>query len=144
MQLKASATPPNLTRDLDARIERKKTESQSLQRHLHSTQDSLNCWDEVNLNSVQGVYVDVSVGTSTSSVSRITEPAITQPQAVCDPELFHLREQSMPKAAPKLAAAPSTPPASISRAPTTGPNTSISTTTFPIESTDSTVTVPDY
>ena len=71
MQLKASAVPLNLTRDLQ------KTAIQSLQGDLESTQDSLNNWDEVNLKSIQGVCVDESVATSTSSVSRTTEPAIT-------------------------------------------------------------------
>ena len=105
MQLKASALPPNL-RDLEAQIGNQRTEIQSLQRDLQTTQDSLDSWDEVNLNSVQGVHVDDSVGTSTSSVSRRTEPAITHlPQAERDPELFLQRENAMPKAASKLAAA---------------------------------------
>ena len=37
--MKASAVPPNLTGDLEARIERQKTEIQSFQRDLQSTQD---------------------------------------------------------------------------------------------------------
>ena len=45
-----------------------------------------------------------------SSVSRITEPAISHPpQAGDDPELFPKREHSTPKAASKWAVAPSTP-----------------------------------
>ena len=71
-QMRASAA-----RDLEAKIESQKSEIQSLQRDLQSTQDSLNSWDEVNLNWIQGVCVDKTVGTSTSSVSRMTEPAIT-------------------------------------------------------------------
>ena len=68
--------------------------------------------------------------TSISYIGRVTEPAISHPpQAGDDPELFHLREHPLPKrsahistydmpqAAPKLAAAPSTPPASNSKAP---------------------------
>ena len=62
--------PPNFARDLKAEIESQKTEIQSLQRDLESTQDSLNKWDEVNLNSLEDVYVDDSVGTSISSVSQ--------------------------------------------------------------------------
>ena len=67
-QLKASAVPPDLTRDLETKIESQKTE---IQRATVNT-ESLNSWDEVNLKSIQGVQVDESVGTSTSSVSRIT------------------------------------------------------------------------
>ena len=60
---------------------------------LQTTRDSLNSWDEVNLTSIQGVFVDERVATSTSSVSRITEPAISHlPQPGCDPELFLQRE----------------------------------------------------
>ena len=112
--------PPNLTRDLDAKIESQKTEIQSLQRELQSTQDSLNNWDEVNLISMQGVCVDESVATSTSSVTRITDPAISHlPHAGRDPELFQQR-------APKLE------------------NSSTPTTSLPNGSTEATVTVPDY
>ena len=58
-----------------------------------------------------------------SFVGTITEPAISHlPQAGGDPELFQLGEHSMPKAAPKLAAAPSTPEPSISKAPVAVPN----------------------
>ena len=63
----------------------------------------------MKLNSIQGVYVDDSIGTSISSVSRVTEPANSHPpQAGCDPERFHLRGHYMSNAAPKLNAAPST------------------------------------
>ena len=92
IQLKASAVPPNLSGDLEAKSESQKIEIQSLQRYLTSTQGPLCSWDEVNLHSIQGVHVDDSVGTSTSSASRITEPAITHlPQDGGDPELFQLR-----------------------------------------------------
>ena len=76
-QLRASALPPNLTRNLEAKIEGQKYEIQTPQRDLQTTRDSLNSWDEVNLTSIQGVFVDERVATSTSSVSRITEPAIS-------------------------------------------------------------------
>ena len=76
MKLKASTVPPNLSRDLEAEIQSQKTEIQSLQRDLQSTQDSLNSWDEVNLNSIQGVYVDDSVATSTSSESQNQQSVI--------------------------------------------------------------------
>ena len=76
-QLRASALTPNLTRNLGAKIEGQKYEIQTPQRDLQTTRDSLNSWDEVNLTSVQGDFVDERVATSTSSVSRITEPAIS-------------------------------------------------------------------
>ena len=83
MQLRASALPPNLTRNLEAKIAGQRYEIQTPQRDLQTTRDSLNSWDEVNLTSIQGVFVDERVATSTSSVSRITEPAISHlPQAV--------------------------------------------------------------
>ena len=64
-----------------------------LPRDLEPTQESLNKWDEINLNSTQGVYVDDSVGTTISSESRVTEPAIShQPQAGV-PELLQPGEQ---------------------------------------------------
>ena len=44
----------NLTRNLEARIESPKYEVQS-SRDLQTTHDSPNSWDEVNLNSNQGV-----------------------------------------------------------------------------------------
>ena len=61
----------------EAPIECQEAEVISLQSDSESTQDSLNKWDEVNRNSVRGVYVDNSFGTSTSPVSRVTEPAIS-------------------------------------------------------------------
>ena len=83
--------------------------------------DSVNTWDEVNINSIQSVYVDHSIGTSMSmsSVSRVTEPAISHPPQVgeVNPRLFQLNEHLVPTAATTLAAAPSTPPASNSNAP---------------------------
>ena len=85
------------------------------------------------------------VDASTSSVIRITESAIScLPQAGDDPELFLQREHTMPKAASKLAEAPSTPPASISNTPVAVHNATIATISLPIESTEATVTVPDY
>ena len=148
--------PPDSTRDSviqdvrfgmhrqEAKIESQKAEMKSLQRDSESTQDSLNKWDEVNLNSIEGVYVDDSIGTSMSSVSRVTEPAISDlPQAGSDPEQFQLRDHPMPKAAPKLTAAPSTPPASISKAPFEVPSPSLPSTSLPIEITAPTVTVTD-
>ena len=97
----------------EAKIESQKYEIQSLQRVVQTTQVSLSGWDEVNLNSIQDVYVDDSVGTSISSASRVADSSISQiPGAGDDSELVHLRERSMPKAAPKFVAAPSTTPAS--------------------------------
>ena len=49
----------------------------------------------------------------------------------------------MPKAVPKLAAAPSLPPASISKTPMPVHNSFILTTSLPIGSTAPRVTVPD-
>ena len=78
MQMQASAVSPNPTRDLEAKIQsQKKYEIQSLPRDLQKTQDSLKSWDEVNLNSIEDVCVDDSVSTSTSGVSRSTEPLIS-------------------------------------------------------------------
>ena len=48
------------------------------------------------------------------------------------------------KAAFKLAAAPSTPPASISKTPMTAHNSSVPMLSLLIESTEAVVTVPDY
>ena len=48
-QLKASAVPPNLTRNLEAKIESQRFEISGLQRGLQTTQYSLNRWDETNL-----------------------------------------------------------------------------------------------
>ena len=42
----------------EAKIESQKAEMKSLQRDVEATQDSLNHWDEVNLNLIQGVYVE--------------------------------------------------------------------------------------
>ena len=50
----------------------------------------------------------------------------------------------MPKEAPKMAAAPSTPPASISTAPLAVSNSSFPTSSSLIEGADSTATVPDH
>ena len=116
IQLKASAMPPKLAQNLEAKIGSQKCEIQALQRDLQTTQDSLNCWDEVHLNSIQGVRVDGSVATSTSSVNRYTERAISHPlQARSDLELFLQRENTMPKSASRFAAAPRTPQARISK-----------------------------
>ena len=41
-----SLVPPNLTRNLEAKIQSQKYEIQSLQKDLHTTQDSLNSWDQ--------------------------------------------------------------------------------------------------
>ena len=123
--------PPNITRNLEARFESQKYEIQSLPRDLRATQGSPSRWAEVTLNSIQGVCVDERVATSTSSVSRITEPAISRlPQAGSDPELFQLREHSLQKAAPTLATALGTPPASISKTPLAVHNSSLPTTIF--------------
>ena len=78
----ASAVPLNPTKDLEAKIVSQKYDIQRIQRNPQTTQNSLNSWDEVNFNSIQGVSVDESVASSKSSVSRITEPAISHlPQA---------------------------------------------------------------
>ena len=102
--LEASIVKPDPTRDSvfqdlkfgmnrqEAKIESQKIKIQQLQRDLASTQDPLNKWDEVNVSSILGVYVDDSIGTSISSVSRITEPAVSHvPQAGGDPGLFQTK-----------------------------------------------------
>ena len=85
----------------EATIESQKIEIKRLQRDLETTQDTLNNW-------MKSILIRLKVSTtSVSLVRRVTEPAISHlPQARGDPELFQLREQSVPKAAPKLAAAP--------------------------------------
>ena len=88
MQLRASAVPPNLNRNLEAKIESQKYELQSSERSTDNT-GFTEQWDEVNLTSIQGVYVDDRVATSTSSVIRIPVPAISHlPPAGSDPEPF--------------------------------------------------------
>ena len=60
----------------------------SLRRDQQTTQDSPNNWDEGNLDSIQGACVDDSI-TSTSSISRVKESAISHPPHTgSDPELF--------------------------------------------------------
>ena len=129
----------------EAKIESKQTEIQSLHRDLQSTQDSLNNWDEVNLNSVEGVYVDDRDGTSISSESRVAGPAISHfPKGGGDPELLPQRARSMPKAAQTKTATPSTQPASNSKASLAVPNSSVPTASSPIEITAPTITVLDF
>ena len=75
----------------EATRECQETQNKSLQRDFESTQESLNNWYEVNLNLNPGVSVDDTSGTSISSASRVTEPAISHPlEAGGDPELFQL------------------------------------------------------
>ena len=72
----------------EAMIGSQKAEIKILQRDLQTTQESLDRWEEANLNSSQGVCAD-EVLLSTSFVSKFTEPAISHPpQAGDDPELF--------------------------------------------------------
>ena len=88
MQLRASAVPPTLNRNLEAKIESQKYELQSSERSTDNT-GFTDQWHEVNLISIQGVYVDDRVATSTSSVIMIPEPAISHlPPAGGDPEPF--------------------------------------------------------
>ena len=61
-------------------------------------------WDEVNLDSIQGVCVDDSIGTSISSVSRVygtSNQSLSQNLEVT-PSFFQPREHSMPKAARQI------------------------------------------
>ena len=68
----------------------------------------------------------------------MTEPALSHPpRAGSDPELFPQRENTMPKAASKLAAAPSAPIARrTSNTPVAVHSSSIPTTSLPHESTE--------
>ena len=91
MQLQESAVQPNPTQDFvtqdlkvgmhrqEATIESRNAEFQKLQIDFETTKDSLNSWDKVNVSSIRGAYVDDSIGTATSSVSRLTVPAISHP-----------------------------------------------------------------
>ena len=97
---------PRMNRQ-EAKIESQKAGIESLQTDLKSTLGTLNNWDEVHLNSIQGVHVDDSIGTSLPSVSRVTEAAISHPpQAGVDLDRFHLKEHSVPKAARKIGCSP--------------------------------------
>ena len=83
---------------VEVRGGRRRGEGGQLRCHERLSRRALNSWDEVNLTSIEGVCVDESVATSTSSVSRITEPAISHPpQAGSDSKLFLQRENTMPK-----------------------------------------------
>ena len=102
-------------------------------RDLQTTQNS---WDEVNLSSIQGVCVGESVAASTSSVRRITKPVISHPPSSKWPRAVLAKrayndEGSLKTS--KLAAAPSTQPASISKSPVAVHNSS---SFFPVESTE--------
>ena len=144
MQLQAWPVPPDITRDLviqdmgsgmtrqQPKTENQKAETHFLQRDQESTQDALNNLDEVNLHWTRGVYVDDSVGTSISSVSRVPEPAIS------------LVSESIqcPKQHQNLLPAPSTPPASNSKATLAAPSSFITSTSLLTESAVPTVAVP--
>ena len=77
MQWQASSVQPDPSQDFviqdmrsgmtrqEAKIESQKAEMKSLQRDVEATQDSLNHWDEVNLNLIQGVYVEQETETRT-------------------------------------------------------------------------------
>ena len=106
----------------------------------------MNSWDEVKLNSIQGVFVDERVATSTSSVSRITEPAISHlPQAGGDPRAVPTKGALNAKSSIKIDC--KSEYATIEHLE----NSSGSTQFFysddfflPIESTEATVTAADY
>ena len=78
----------------EAVIERQNAEIESFPRDVEATQDSLNKWNEINLDSLEVVYVGDSVGTPISSVSRVTEP---RPLAGGDPALFQPKERERRK-----------------------------------------------
>ena len=157
LHLQASAVQPDPTPDFviqdvrfgvrlqEAMIGSQKANIKSPQKDSEATQDSLNNWDEGDLHSIEAVH------------GRITEPPVSHPpQAGRGHEQLQRKEHSVPmrsaqifrydvpKAAPKLAAAPSTPPAGNLKDPPTVPNTSTPTTTLPTETTAPTVTIPDY
>ena len=157
LHLQASAVQPDPTPDFviqdvrfgvrlqEAMIGSQKANIKSPQKDSEATQDSLNNWDEGDLHSIEAVH------------GRITEPPVSHPpQAGRGHEQLQRKEHSVPmrsaqifrydvpKAAPKLAAAPSTPPAGNLKDPPTVPNTSTPTTTLPTETTAPTITIPDY
>ena len=80
----------------------------------------------------------VCVATSISSVSRISEPAISH---LPHPNGSYIREHTMVKTVSTLLAALSTPPASISKTPVAAHSYSLPTTSLPIGRTEATVTV---
>ena len=97
-QLKASAVPPNLTRNLEAKVESQKFEIQSLQRDLQTT-----------LDPIQGTCVDERVCHNVTMIQQNKTP-----RAWGDPRAVSTKRNILPKTASKLAAAWSTPPARFS------------------------------
>ena len=82
----------------EAVIERQHAEIESFPRDLEATQDSLNIWNEINLDSIDVVHVGDGVGTSISSVSRVTEAAVSHPPlAGSDPALVQPKERERRK-----------------------------------------------
>ena len=131
--MKASAVPTNCTR-----------KTRRMRFKVFNT-DSLNSWDEVNFNSIQGVCEHESVATSTSSIIRMTEPAISHlPQAGGDPVLSYKESIQCRKQHQNWFAVPITPPASVSNTAVAVHISSVPTTSLPIVCTEAAVTVPDY
>ena len=127
--MRASAVPPNITRNLEARFESQKYEIQSLPRDLRTTQVSPSRWAEVTLNFKVSVLMKVLRHRHHPS-AELRNPQSVVYLKLSDPELFQLREHSLQKAAPTLATALGTPPASISKSPLAVHNSSLPTTSF--------------
>ena len=90
----------------------------SLHRDLQIKQDSLT--DGMKSTSIRfkvSVLMKVLIHRHHQSAKLRNQQSGHLPQAGSDPELFLQREHTLPNAASKVAAAPSTPPASISKTP---------------------------
>ena len=128
----------------EAKIESQKAEMRPSKRFRFNT-GPLNNWYEVNLNSIQGVHVDDSISTSISSVSRVTEPAISHPaQAGSDPELSQPKEHQCRKQYQCRLQLLVRHQRTIRKFHWQYLHSSIPTTSPLIQSTDSTVTVADH
>ena len=76
-QMKTSVVPPNLTRDLEVKIESQKNEIQSSKKSTDNTRFTEQL-DEVNLNSIQGIDEMKMLPHRHHPSAEFTEPAMSQ------------------------------------------------------------------
>ena len=132
MQLRASAVPPNLNRNLEAKIESQKYELQSSERSIDNT-GFTDQWHEVNLTSIQGVCVcwwPCCYIVIIHHHEYRNQQSVIYHQLEVTPSRSYKRKNTMPKAASKLAAAPRTRQAIILKTQVAVHNFSIPTTSF--------------
>ena len=127
------------------RIESQKEEIQSLQRD----RSTVNTWFTVQFGRSEPrfdsrclcwsicCYIDMDRPQNYRNSCQSPTTSRRRPRALSQ------GEDTMPKAASKLAAAPSTPPASTSKTPMAGPDSSNPTISWPVEGAEATVTVSD-